>query len=149
MFTGRDLRHAPPSSFRSCAKRRWSATRSQSFRAPGPEEEGAERGQHRTKREIIRADNEPCASLVQSPCRLASPSAVLPWMKTSDYTCRGGRPRPPEKRRIVPQAHPLILPGLDPSVASRRLPLRKGAVHKSRSREPRERAGANPGQKYH
>ena len=65
----------PPSSFRSCAKRRWSA--------PGPEEKGAKRGQSCAVRKIVRADIERCVGLVHGPCRIASTSAVLPGSQTA------------------------------------------------------------------
>ena len=86
----------PPSSFRSCAKRRWSA--------PGPEEKGAKRGQHRTKREAVRADIERCAYLVQKPCRIASPSAALPGSQTAS---RGkGRGEIPVRSTMERQRYP-------------------------------------------
>ena len=52
--------------------------------APRPVEErkGAKRGQYRAVREIVRAAIEPCASLVQGPCRIAAPSAALPGSQT-------------------------------------------------------------------
>ena len=60
--------------------------------APRPVEErkGAKRGQRCAKCEIVRADIEPCASLVQGPCRIATPSAVLPGSQTASRGCMRG-----------------------------------------------------------
>ena len=63
--------------------------------APRPVEErkGAKRGQHCAVFEPVRADIERRAGLVQGPCRIATPSAVLPGSQTvSRGKERGGIP---------------------------------------------------------
>ena len=86
----------PPHLLFALPKRRWTA--------PGPEEKGAKRGQHRTKREAVRADIEPCAYLVQKPCRIASPSAALPGSQTAS---RGkGRGEIPVRSTMERQRYP-------------------------------------------
>ncbi len=61
------------------------------------EKRAAKRVQQRAIQELVRADIEHCTYLVQSPCRIAAPSAVLPETMIPDCVCRGGY-HPPEMR---------------------------------------------------
>ena len=76
-------------SFRSCAKRETVLGLQR--------EKGRQRGQQRAIQKLVRADIEHCTYLVQSPCRIAKPSAALPETMIPDCVCRGGY-HPPEMR---------------------------------------------------
>ena len=91
-----------PLSFFRLAERKIAPRREASpLGRPVEERKGAKRGQHRTKRELSRADIEHAATPVHRPCWIALPSAVLPGSQTAS---RGkGRGEIPVRSTIARQ----------------------------------------------